>query len=243
MIYAILYLCFIAYPIVFIQYRGWTPGESGLAFLGMGIGTLLAIALEPFWRRVINRSCRRDPDTGRAAPEATAIVMTVGAFFTPIGQLVFAWTSLPTTIHWAIPIGFGIPFGLGNTLCFVYGSNYLASAYGIYAASAMAGNTVMRSVFGAALPLAGPAMYRALTPQWAGTLLGLLEVLLIPIPFVFYLYGDRIRSKSTVIRQMREDRAKNERRAKQVSKRVTSGRDQGMLESRVDRVEAISNHV
>ena len=60
-------------------------------------------------------------------------------------------------------------------------------------------------------------MYERLTPQWAGTLLGLLEVCLIPIPFIFYRYGEKIRSKSRVIRQMREDQAKNESRlAKQV---------------------------
>jgi hypothetical protein len=202
----------VAYPIVFTQHRGWSVGTSGLAFLGIGVGTLLAIAMEPVWRRLINSSPKKDPETGRAAPEATALVMCIGAVLTPIGQLVFSWTCLPASIPPAVPIAFGIPFGMGNTLSFIYGSNYLAGAYGIYAASALAGNAVMRSVFGAALPLAGPAMYEAMTPQWAGTLLGLLEVLLIPIPFAFYRYGDRIRDRSRVIRQMREDKAKSERR-------------------------------
>lgn len=97
-------------------------------------------------------------------------------------------------------------------MCFIYGSNYLAGAYGYYAASALAGNAVMRSLFGATLPLAGPTMYAALTPQWAGTLLGLMEVVLIPIPIIFYRYGERIRARSTVIRQMREEQAKNDRK-------------------------------
>lgn len=78
----------------------------------------------------------------------------------------------------------------------------------------------MRSVFGATLPLAGPAMYEKLTPQWAGTLLGLLEVCLIPIPFAFYRYGEKIRSKSRLIRQMREDLAKNERREAKQQQRL-----------------------
>lgn len=90
--------------------------------------------------------------------------------------------------------------------------NYLATAYGIYAASALAGNTVTRSIFGGTLPLAGPSMYGALTPQWAGTLLGLLELIMIPIPIVFYRYGEKIRSKSKVIRQLREDAEEHERR-------------------------------
>jgi len=212
------YLCFVAYPIVFVQHRGWSPGLSGLSFVGIGIGTTIAIACEPFLRRLIN-SHPRDPETGRATPEATASVMLMGAILTPIGQLVFSWTSLPTTIHWAIPIAFGIPFGAGNTLSFIYGANYLAGAYDIYAASALAGNAVMRSFFGGTLPLAGPAMYRALTPQWAGTLLGLLEVCLIPIPIIFWRYGARIRARSRVIRRMRDEKLRDEeKRARQAAR-------------------------
>lgn len=107
-----------------------------------------------------------------------------------------------------------------NTLCFIYGTNYLAGAYGYYAASALAGNAVMRSIFGATLPLAGATMYAKLTPQWAGTLLGLMEVVLVPIPFIFYRYGDRIRAKSQVIKEMREEQAKQDKkRAKLEMKR------------------------
>ncbi|KAK6953699.1 hypothetical protein Daesc_006004 [Daldinia eschscholtzii] len=206
---------FIKEPILWFfniwYHRGWGPGTSGLAFIGIGIGCTFAIVAEPLWRRIIN-SHPKDPATGRAPPEATARVMIIGAILVPIGQLVFSWTCLPTTIHWAIPIAFGIPFGAGNTLSFIYGSNYLAGAYGIYAASALAGNAVTRSIFGGTLPLAGPSMYAKLTPQWAGTLLGLLEAAMIPIPIIFYRYGEKIRSKSTIIRQMREDQEKNEHR-------------------------------
>ncbi|ERT02723.1 MFS transporter [Sporothrix schenckii 1099-18] len=214
-VYGILYLCFVAYPIVFIEGRGWSSGISGLAFVGIGIGTMCAIGSEPLCRRLIN-NYPKDPETGRAPPEASARIMVIGAILTPIGQLVFSWTCLPKTIHWAIPIAFGIPFGAGNTLTFIYGSNYLAGSYGLYAASALAGNMVIRSLFGGTLPLAGSAMYKAMTPQWAGTFLGLLEVMLIPIPIVFLRYGKKIRARSRVIRQMRADMERNEaKRAKQ----------------------------
>ncbi|POR34910.1 Putative MFS-type transporter [Tolypocladium paradoxum] len=217
-VYGILYLCFVAYPIVFHDNRGWGPGISGLAFVGIGIGTLSAIFLEPLLRRLIN-SQPRDPETGKVLPESQALVMGLGAVSASVGQLGFSWTCLPTTIHWAAPVAFGIPFGFGNTLSFIYGSNYLAGAYGIYAASALAGNSVIRSVFAGTLPLAGPKMYETLSPQWAGTLLGLLEVITIPIPFIFWRYGGKIRAKSRAIRQLREDqetmdakRAKNKAR-------------------------------
>lgn len=203
-VYGILYLCFVVYPIVFSQHRGWGPGVSGLAFLGIGIGTLAAIFAEPLLRRLINAQ-PRDPATGKVQPEAQALIMAMGAGSASVGQLGFAWTCLPASIHWAMPISFGVPFGFGNTLSFIYGSNYLAGAYGIHAASALAGNAVIRSVFGGTLPLAGPRMYDSLTPQWAGTLLGLLEVLTVPIPLVFWRYGGKIRAKSRVLRQLRED--------------------------------------
>ncbi|KAI0380487.1 polyamine transporter 3 [Hypomontagnella monticulosa] len=218
LIYGILYLCFVAYPIVFSQHRGWGPGISGLAFVGIGIGSTFAILAEPLWRKIINTH-PKDPLTGRVPPEATARVMIIGSILVPIGQLVFSWTCLPATIHWAIPIAFGIPFGAGNALSFIYGSNYLAGAYGVYAASALSGNAVTRSFFGGTLPLAGPSMYATLSPQWAGTLLGLLEAAMIPIPIVFYRYGEKIRSKSAIIRQMREDQERNERRAERAQKR------------------------
>ncbi|RDA88644.1 hypothetical protein CP532_4133 [Ophiocordyceps camponoti-leonardi (nom. inval.)] len=203
LIYGVLYLCFVAYPVVFSRHRGWGPGPTGLSFLGIGFGIVLAIVLEPLIRRFINGQ-GRDEKTGKPAPEAAALVMVIGSLLTPIGQLGFSWTCLPETIHWSVPILFGVPFGAGNTLSFIYSSNYLAGAYGIYAASALASNAVIRSLFGAALPLAGTKMYETLTPQIAGTLCGVLEIALIPIPFIFWKYGRRIRERSKTIRQLRE---------------------------------------
>ena len=204
LIYGILYLCFIAYPVVFSQYRGWGPGATGLSFLGIGIGAVLSIISEPLLRKLIN-SQPRDPLTGKVQPEASALVMALGGVLAPLGQLGFSWTCLPVSIHWAAPLAFGIPFGAGNTLSFIYGNNYIASSYSVYAASALAGNAVIRSLAGGVLPLAGPKMYETLSPRWAGTLLGLLEVLMIPIPLVFWRYGGKIRAKSKVIRELREE--------------------------------------
>ncbi|KAG5999317.1 hypothetical protein E4U54_001925 [Claviceps lovelessii] len=208
-VYGILYLCFVAYPVVFSQHRGWGPGTTGLAFAGIGIGSVASILAEPLFRRIIYTQAK-DPDTGKPYPEAQASIMAMGAVATAVGQLGFSWTCLPQSIHWAIPIAFGVPFGFGNTISFIYSSNYLAGAYGIYAASALAGNAVIRSIFGGTLPLAGPRLYALLTPQRAGMLLGLLEVALIPIPFVFWKYGGRIRARSKTIRQLREEQEKRD---------------------------------
>ncbi|KAK5210583.1 hypothetical protein LTR20_004811 [Exophiala xenobiotica] len=207
-IYGILYLSFVAYPIIFSDIRGWKPGPSGAAFTGVSIGTIVAIISEPLLRRLIN-SHKPDPHNPvsssggrRVAPEAMVSVLCIAAIVTPLGQIWFAWTSAPASIHWIWPVLAGVPFGAGNTWANIYSCNYMAQCYGMYAASALATNAVARSLMGAVMPLVGKPMYATLGPNWAGTLLGLLMVLLAPIPFVFYRDGGRIREKSTLIRNM-----------------------------------------
>ena len=89
-VYGTLYLSFVAYPIVFQQQRGWSPGLGGLAFLGIGIGNLLTIVIEPFLRRMIE-SHKKDPETGQIPPEAMVSVICFAAVSLAAGELWFAW--------------------------------------------------------------------------------------------------------------------------------------------------------
>lgn len=70
---------------------------------------------------------------------------------------------------------------------------YLVDAYTVYSASATAANTMVRCLIGALIPLAGPAMFSKLGYGWGNSLLGFIAVAFIPVPFVFYRYGERIR--------------------------------------------------
>jgi hypothetical protein len=78
----------------------------------------------------------------------------------------------------------------------------------------------LRSAMGGALPLAGPKMYQSLGPHWSATMLSLIEFALIPIPVVFYLYGHKIREKSALIRQMREDRERVDAKKRKAAERA-----------------------
>ena len=64
------------------------------------------------------------------------------------------------------------------------------------AASAIAANTFLRSLAGAGFPLFSQYMFSALGVNWAGTLLGCVAAVLVPIPVLFYVYGHKIREKS-----------------------------------------------
>lgn len=182
-------------------------------------------------RRLI--ALHKPDSTGKVRPEASISVVCIAAALIPIGELWFAWSCYPTTIHWSISIAAGIPFGAGNAAVFIYASNYLVHSYGIYAASAMAGNAVIRSILGATLPLAGPSMYRALGPNWAGTVLGLLEVLIIPIPVIFYKYGYKIREKSALIRSMRENEERAEKKRQKAIARLAKLQDEEAREAKM----------
>jgi hypothetical protein len=72
-------------------------------------------------------------------------------------------------------------------------SSYLIDAFTIHAASAIAANTVLRSLLGALLPLAGPSMYEALGLGWGNSLLGFIALAMAPIPVLFWRYGEQLR--------------------------------------------------
>lgn len=62
--------------------------------------------------------------------------------------------------------------------------------------TALAANTVVRSAAGAAAPLFTTYMFDSLGVGGGASLIGGVGVLLAPIPFIFYRYGEAIRKKS-----------------------------------------------
>ena len=131
-------------------------------------------------------------DQGDIKPEKRLPPAFVGAFCIPICMFWFGWTSRED-VHWIVPIIGSSFFCSGAFLLFNSVLNYLGDAYPKYAATVLAGNDFMRSSFGAGFPLFATAMYNKLGVGWASSLLGFLSVLFIPIPFVLYAYGERIR--------------------------------------------------
>lgn len=73
--------------------------------------------------------------------------------------------------------------------------NYLIDAYTIFAASVLAANSVLRSLFGATFPLFTTYMYNGLGIHWASSLPGFLALACVPFPFLFYKYGPAIRTR------------------------------------------------
>ncbi|KKY17760.1 putative mfs dha1 multidrug resistance protein [Phaeomoniella chlamydospora] len=73
--------------------------------------------------------------------------------------------------------------------------SYIVDVYGIHAASALSAVAVLRCLGGAFLPLAGRPMYNALGIGWGNSLLGFISVGLMPLNFLLWRYGGKIRTK------------------------------------------------
>lgn len=209
-LYGTLYMLFGAFPIVFQQTRGWSQGIGGLAFLGVAVGMMIGVTYSVFDNKRYARTEQKHG--GEAPPEARLPPAMAGAIALPIGMFWFAWTNGPN-IHWIVSIIATAPFGFGMVLVFLSCMNYLIDAYTIYAASVLAANSVLRSLFGAAFPLFTTYMYRNLGIHWASSIPAFLALACAPFPFLFYKYGEQIRLKCkyaaqsyAIMEEMKEQR-------------------------------------
>ncbi|CAI7598312.1 unnamed protein product [Penicillium discolor] len=193
-VYGILYLSLAAFPIVFQEIRGWNQVVGALPFLAYLVGILMGgginLANQKFYLK------RFKANNNRAIPEARLPPMMLGSVIFAAGLFVFGWTS-PKNFHWICPNIGAVMMGFGFFTIFQAALNYLIDTFQKYAASAIAANTFLRSMFAGCFPLFTSAMFHNLGVPWAASVLGFISVALIPIPYLFYKFGKRIRARGT----------------------------------------------
>ncbi|KAK4185309.1 fluconazole resistance protein 1 [Podospora australis] len=189
--YGTLYLLFTTIPIVFRETYGWSIGITGLIYICLGIGNLTGWAVVTAFsdKGVVQRTKKND---GVFEPEMRLPLSIYSSFFLPITFFWYGW-SAHYHVHWIVPVLGLFPFSYGIIGIFTPLTTYLIDCYPMYAASAVAANTVMRSLAGMLLPLAGPSMYENLGLGWGNSLLGFICVIMIPVPLLLHRYGARLR--------------------------------------------------
>jgi multidrug resistance protein len=192
-VFGLLFLLLTTITQVYIQTYGWSPEMCGLSFLGVGLGNFLGIA---FVARTSDATIVRltKRNNGVYEPEFRLPTCVFFGFLIPISFFWYGWTTY-YHVHWIVPIIGLIPFGCGAMGIFAPIQTYLIDSFPQYAASAVAGLTAIRCLFGAVLPLAGPSMYKSLGLGWGNALLGFVAVAMIPFPALIYKYGGLIRKK------------------------------------------------
>ncbi|KAB8226885.1 hypothetical protein ETB97_004438 [Aspergillus alliaceus] len=188
--YGYLYLMFTTLTPIFKNTYSFSSGLAGLAYLGFGIGSLLGLGICGV---VSNRIAASHTARGCFRPESRLPPMLFGSWAIPAGLFWYGWSAQAHT-HWIVPIlGTGL-FAIGLMVVFMASNTYLVDSYLAHAASVTAAATVLRSLVGAVLPLAGPSMYDALGLGWGNSLLAFIALVMCVCPVLFWKYGEFIRT-------------------------------------------------
>lgn len=191
------YLLFSTFTKAFQDQYGFSTSIVGLTFLGLGVGNLVGLAvISSLLDKLLkdkSKVTEANPD-GERKPEYRLLPLEWSSLSLPIGLFLYGWT-MQYQVHWIVPIIGTAIYGFGQLAVFLCIMSYLIDAFGVYAASALAANTVVRSIFGAVLPLAGARMYSVLGYGWGNSLLGFIALALIPIPIFLNKYGESLRKR------------------------------------------------
>ncbi|OLN86746.1 Polyamine transporter 3 [Colletotrichum chlorophyti] len=218
LVYTIFYMSFQAFPIIFQQLYGLSPGVSGLAYLPIGGGALLAVPVFVSWEQWHLRAQRNGAVWAKREEFRRLPLACVGGPLFFISLFWLGWSSREGTSY-VVPMLAGVPFGAGFQLIFIALLNYLTDAYEVFAASANAAASTTRSLLAVVLPLATTPMFRRLGIAGACSLLGGLSAVMCVIPFVFIWKGEEIRAGSRFCISLRERKAEMERRIEEQKQR------------------------
>lgn len=161
--------------------------------MGGVAGCIFYIALfNPRYVRLVDEAIAKG--TNRVPPEERLLIVCIAAPCLVISFFWIGWTAREDISYWS-PMMAGSLLGFAVLLIFLGLFSYIVDSYLSKAASALAGNTVMRSAFGAGesprawtrsraklsltlanhfqgFPLFANAMYKKLGVDWASSLLG-----------------------------------------------------------------------
>lgn len=192
-LYGLLYLLFTTFTFVYKDYYGFSAIGAGLSFIGGGVGNLLGLLFVGYLSDKILKESKANGKPLEPEQRLDLKLTVPTALCLPLGLIMYGWTA-EKHLHWIVPmIGTGI-MGFGMIGIFMISQTYLVDSFTVYAASVTAANAVLRSLLGALLPLCGLQLYNAIGLGWGNTLLGLIALMLAPVPWLLHSFGGRIRN-------------------------------------------------
>jgi hypothetical protein len=197
--FGLIYLFTETMPQIFDAYRPpLSETEKIVPWFCLAAGFLLS-----GFTRVWDHWRLRNHRTADITPEDKLLGFVLAAPALAIGLWWFAWTIPSSGIsgtQWSVPW----PCAAGSLVLVGWALNefdivlggYITDAYQSYAGSAFGAMSLVRSVLSATFPLLGSPLYNGLGYHWAGTLLAALATVFCIVPWVFTVYGAKLRAKS-----------------------------------------------
>lgn len=239
LVYAIFYMTFQAFPVVYQGLYGLPPGVEGLLFLGIGAGALCALPVFFAWDAALRRATAGGRAWTRREEYRRLPLACLGGPLFAVSLFWLGWTARTGAgggaggggSPYVVPMLSGVPFGMGFQLVFMALLNYLVDAYEAFAASANAAASCSRSLLATVLPFASAAMLRRLGVAGACSLLGGLSCVMCAVPLLFIWKGERLRAGSEFCALLRREKEEMLRRAEEGRRRreAVEGGSRGVL--------------
>ncbi|PPQ65504.1 hypothetical protein CVT24_010800 [Panaeolus cyanescens] len=174
---------------VFSDLHGFTIGQVGTVFVTMTIGSIIGFLTNIYQDTLYAKN------VATRGPEARLYQACVAGILLPVSMFIYAWCSF-TFVPWiSLAIALTL-YMLATFTIYLSVFSYLADCYGPFASSALAGQSLARNLAATAFPMFTTQMYARLDYKWANTLFGGIAVLMVPIPFILFFYGPKIRASS-----------------------------------------------
>lgn len=198
LIYSVLYLWFEAFPIVYLELYDFSLINEGLCYCSILIGVIIGSVTYSLY--IYYNFTLKIQSGNKVFPEVFLPMAIIGAICLPCGLFIFGWSSTKN-VHWVVSLIGAVLAGFANFVVFQTLLNYLGMSFPKYVASVFAGNCLFRSVIAGVFPLFGDQLYNNLATSkfpvaWGSTVLGSIAALMILIPVIFYLNGEKLRARS-----------------------------------------------
>jgi MFS family permease len=217
-VFAVLFGFFEAFPVIFRGIYHMSLGVSGLPFLGVGLGLLLGamlyLCLDKFYffKKWDDGYIGMKDKNGKPispTPESRLLPCKIGSVTFGPSLFWLAWTAR-YSVHWMAPTASGVMFGFSLVLIFFSILTYFSMAYPpISVASALAANNMTRYIVSSVFPLFTVQMMENLHVYWGVSVFAFIALAMIPVPWIFSIYGERLRNRSkygwtAMLKQMKE---------------------------------------
>ena len=208
---ALVFMFIQSFSIVYKQYN-FSTVETGLAFIPIGVGYLLAwISFIPAIRRNVKQR-QNHPDDEKAQYESRLWWLLYTAPCLPIGLFGFAWTVLPQ-VHWIGSMIFAAIIGIANYSIYMATIDYMICAYGPYSASATGGNGWSRDFLAGVLTVPATPFFENIGKksgynlEYSCTILACIATVLVIAVYIIYWKGPVLRKRSPFAQQLAGARA------------------------------------
>lgn len=178
---------------VYERSYAFTVGQAGLAYFGLMAGFLIGqITIGAFSDRYVKHMKNKHPG-GTMKPEHRLPPLILGSLLLPTGFFWYGW-AIQAHTHWMVSILGSSLVGIASMFSYLPVQLYLVDTYTVFAASAIASNSVVRSVCAALVPLGAEPLYQRAGYGWGNSILGFIAVGFVPVAILLLLYGERIRT-------------------------------------------------